>query len=363
MTLKDLLRESANTTIILQSADGSFPPGHNGPYHDPETPARNTAHWLVTLAHINHNESSDEIISAAHRACDYLLSSAARPMNASFFCRTNPKKDFCNGLMGQAWAIEGLIAASRLLDRKDALQLAQEVFHLHPFSKDDALWQRVAVDGSYLPPDATFNHQLWFAAIAAQLQDTEATQRAGHFLDQIGQHVQLYPNGIIFHKSKLGPVKPAHFNSVMALARATYAALRRMKERRQLYSKSVGYHGFNLYAFAMLKQQFPDHPFWTSKKINKMLAVTQTDAFLKDLDHSHYGWPYNPPGLELAFAGEVFNLGHEYCQFWINRQYEKTYDANIQNLLTRDTPDPQTSSARLYEATRLTGQYELPTPP
>ena len=362
MTLVDLLRESANAAITSQNADGSFPPGYNGPYHDPETPVRNTAHWLITLTHINHKEPSYEMTSAAHRACDYLLSNAARPMNASFFCRTNPKKDFCNGLIGQAWAMEGLVAAWNLLGRKDALQLAHEVFYCHPFSKDDALWQRVAVDGSYLPPDATFNHQLWFAAIAAQLQDAEATQRARYFLDQVGQHVQLYPNGIIFHKSKLGSFKLAFFSSPMSLARTTYAALRRMKERRQLYSKSVGYHGFNLYAFAMLKQQFPDHSFWSSKKINKILAVTQTEAFLSDLEYSHYGWPYNPPGLELAFAGEVFNLGHEYCQFWITRQYEKTYDAHTQNLLTRNTPDPQTSAARLYEATRLTDRYELPSP-
>ena len=25
--------------------------GHNGPYYDPETPVRNTAHWITTFAY------------------------------------------------------------------------------------------------------------------------------------------------------------------------------------------------------------------------------------------------------------------------------------------------------------------------
>lgn len=337
----------------------AIPGGHNGPHHDSETAVRNTAHWLVTFCKVLENYKNLVIEEAGYQAINYLTSSIVRPMKSSFLCRTNPEKDFCNGLMGQAWAMEGLIVAGRILGRSDALALAQEVFFLHPWIENRAVWRRVAVDGSYLTPDGTFNHQLWFAAIASQLSDNEATRRSRLFLDNIGQHVQLYSDGVIFHMARLGTLASIHKLNSSEIAKALLGEGKRIGSRRALKSKSVGYHGFNLYAFALLKQSFPDHSFWTSPKFAKMLVVTQSASFLKSLDQSAYGWPYNPPGIEFAFAGEVFGLGHDYCQRWINRQYDHTYNPSTGDLLTRNVPDPATSAARIYEATRLTGEYTL----
>ena len=50
MTLYDILVKSALAGIALMQDDGSMPNGHNGPYGDPETPVRNTAHWSITFA-------------------------------------------------------------------------------------------------------------------------------------------------------------------------------------------------------------------------------------------------------------------------------------------------------------------------
>jgi len=337
-----------------------FRSGKNGPYNDPETPVRNTAHWVFVLANLSTAHLEHEKVSAAHEACDYLLGRDARPMRASFFCRTNPEKDFCNGLMGQAWAMEGLIAAGNHLQREDALAAAREVFFLHPWLEERALWRSVAVDGSYLSLDYTFNHQLWFAAMASQLDDEEATRRALCFLNGVGQHVQLYRDGVVFHQSRLGA--PSRFirGGVLSQLRNIKGEAKRLRARLNLYSKSVGYHGFNLYAFALLKQQFPEHSFWSTGRFASMLAVTKTDRFLKSLDQSAYGWPYNPPGIEFAFVGEVFGLGHDYCQTWITRQFERTYNDETGELLTRNVPDPATSAARIYEAVRLKGDYVLP---
>jgi hypothetical protein len=339
---------------------GSFESGYNGPYYDPETPVRNTAHWLFLLSQLIKVSQDPRFIPAAHKACDYLLSDLARPMHASFYCRTNPEKDFCNGLIGQAWAMEGLIAAGEALGRDDAISLAREVFFMHPWLEKQALWRRVAVDGSYLTTDGTFNHQLWFAAIAAQLADEEATRRAQRFLDHVGQHVQLHQDGVVFHRSSMGPLVRILRRGLKNLLKDVMSEASRLHSRSSLYIKSVGYHGFNLYAFALLKRQFPGHPFWSSTKFAKMLAVTKTDRFLKSLDQSAYGWPYNPPGIEFAFAGEVFGLGHDYCQTWITRQFERTYNDETGELLTRNVPDPATSAARIYEAVRLKGDYVLP---
>ncbi|QDZ40717.1 agl cluster protein AglQ [Euhalothece natronophila Z-M001] len=358
-SLIQVLEASALQALEIQQPDGSMPSGHNGPYHDPETPVRNTAHWLVTFCHIYEQTQDQRLFHAANKATNYLLSAEARPQEASFFCRKNPKKDSCNGLIGQAWAIEGLICAARTLKREDAYTTAKEVFELHPFLENRAIWQRVAAEGNYLTPDRTFNHQLWFAAIGAELRDQEATDKVYQFLDQIGTNVDNYQNGVIFHNSPLGKTKLKDLNSLSNITMAIKRIVKSKRNRRSLYSKSVGYHSFNLYAFAILKKHFPKHKFWSSSKMQKMLDITKEPIFRTQLDQSDYSWPYNPPGLELAFCGEAFDLGKDYCQKWITTQVEKTYDHKTKNLMLNNSADTTTSSARIYEATRLNNDYEV----
>ena len=117
MFLSDIIMQTSRAALQLQRADGSFPEGCNGPYHDSETPVRNTAHWLITmLKAFEISQAKPDFIDSAWRAVQYLLSPSARPMNATFFCRTNPEKDFCNGVIGQAWVIEALAIAGRKLN-------------------------------------------------------------------------------------------------------------------------------------------------------------------------------------------------------------------------------------------------------
>jgi hypothetical protein len=356
--LREALRIAATAAVDVQHPDGSFPAGHNGPYRDPETPVRNTAHWLVTLCDLYRETGHELWGAAAHRAADYLLGEEARPAGASFFCRTNPSKDRCNGVMGQAWAIEGLIAAARALGREDADRVAKEVFFLHPFREEQGVWERVEVDGSHPGPDRTFNHQLWFAAIGGQLGDEEAGRRALHFLKGPGTRVETYRDGIICHGSRIERLPLSRSSRPRDLMLGVRSAVSRWRSRRVLWSKSVGYHAFNLYAYALLKQRFPAEPFWRGETMTRMLAVTLTPTFKRDLDDNPYGYPYNPPGIELALAGEVFGLDATYCREWIAMQVARTLD-HRGSLLTRGVPDRATSAARIYEATRLVGSYAL----
>jgi len=358
--LKNYVYEIAKKSIIELNSVGYSTPGHNGPYRDLETPVRNTAHRLYLLSNLAYLFKESLIIDAANKACDYLCSELARPKNTIFYCRNNPKKDFSNGLIGQAWAIEGLIAAAKLLGRSDALRIAKECYFLHPWVEDHSSWCRVDMDGGSLTIDRTFNHQLWFAAISAHLNDSEITRRSERFLDNIGQHVQIYDDGIIFHQSRLGTLSSNFKKISHLLIKNLYMELLRVKSHKKNYSKSVGYHSFNLYAFALLKKIFPHHKFWSSLKFTKMLNVTKSKNFLFSLDSSIFGWPYNPPGIELAFVGEVFDMGREYSQSWINLQYDRTFNSTTGDLLTHNVPDSLTSAARIYEAMRLKGDYYLP---
>ena len=100
--LWDIIARSAENALSTQASDGSLPPGHNGPYRDPETPTRNTAHWLITFLHSYDYTQKPEFKASAEKAAEYLMTAKARPMAQTFWCRTDPAKDFANGLIGQA---------------------------------------------------------------------------------------------------------------------------------------------------------------------------------------------------------------------------------------------------------------------
>ncbi len=358
--LLEIIERMAANALVRQSSDGTMPPGHNGPYHDPETPVRNTAHWLFTFSALYENTGEQKWAKAAHRAANYLCSKEARPMNASFWCRKNPQKDFCNGVMGQAWAMEGLIKADAVLDREDCYKTAEEVFLLHPFDESKSIWQRVNVDGSYASYDGTFNHQLWFAAIASQLPKTAlAKERALKFLENLEKKIDLYKDGVLVHNSPVEANSLIKISPTLATMKGVYYKYHYIKTRNKLYLKSVGYHAFNLFAFAILKSQFSDHPFFSSLKIKKMLSVLGSESLIESMNNSPYGYWYNPPGIEIAFSIEVLGGSEELAQRWIDLQASKTFNSETGSLLSKDAPDPATAEARIYEALRLKNNYTV----
>ncbi len=354
MRLADVIEATAEAGLVLQRSDGSFPAGHNGPYDDAETPLRNTAHWIVTVLKAYELNGNASFREAARRASNILLAPDARPSGATFLCRTNPAKDSANGLIGQAWVMEALVELHRVLGDDRAREVAAQVFLLHPFSPVGGLWRRVDVDGSLLTVDPTFNHQLWFAAAGALLDptgDTEIGDRAGRFLDgALAQTFAVRRTGRIRHEA----VQPW-----LARARGLLVGLKyprtRLKQRRAQDAREVGYHAFNLYAFAILHRWRPEHPLWRSRRFLRALRFVARGGLAGALSNP-FGGPYNPVGFEAALAIETFQpllsvrLGSPVE--WIERQLEHTFDASS-NLMNRNTPDPQTLAARFYELTRL----------
>lgn len=359
MRLQDYIISKADSAIGSQQPDGSMPGGSNGPYGDVETSVRNTSHWLSVFSYAYQKTANSKFEFAANNAVDFLLSPHCRPMGASFHCRVNPYKDSCNGLIGQAWAIEGLVSAYKVFNRKDALKVAREVFKMHPFAMRPGLWRRVSVDGSYLDFDHTFNHQLWFAAIGATLNDDEIDVMVKVFMRNIIRHVHLYTDGVIYHRTPLSQWRIYPNWSVSSIASFIRINTSRYRIKKYLYSKSVGYHSFNLYALAILKEQYPHDDIWLSKKLHKILNVTYKPGFREMLSSTEFGWTYNPAGIELAYVGEIFNLSPSCSQEWINMQCNYTYDKSSSDILSYSSPDCFTASARIYEATRLSRQYDI----
>jgi len=375
--------------IILECVDGQLEqmnsndcpvqPGHNGPYHDPETPVRNTGHWLITFSHTFEWTGDEKFRDAARRCADYLLSEPARPHGFSFHHRDQAGKDRCNGLIGQAWTFEALAEVSCLLGDPQYARLAEEVFFQHPFNEELGLWKRLEIDGRVLSEDPVFNHQLWFAACASLIAADargEIRGRVTCFLDRLPANVTVLAGGLIYQiiqhlfekdldqkftlgtRAKQLARKCLHaFKGLRFPERSPTKAETRVEYGRKWAYKSVGYHAFNMYAFALLKQQIPGHSFWTTDRFREMIAYMRTDEYWQALEDNRYGYPYNPPGFEVPYSLVV--LGDldrdqliEVTRRWAGEQFRRCFNPQT-GKMDRNTEDPETHTARLYELVRL----------
>jgi hypothetical protein len=348
--LHDLLARSAAAALRLQRRDGSFAPGRNGPYADADTPVRNTAHWLLLLASVYRLGGERRLREAAFRAGAWLSSAEARPGSHTFLCRTAPGKDSCNGLIGQAWAIEGLAEAAACLGAEPLSKLAEAVFLRHPFDERAGLWRRVESDGRTLGPDYTLNHQLWFAAAGALLAPLAASEvgaRVRAFLDGLPRSFAVHRDGAVRHAVAASAAARSDRRVALRLLRA------RWRERAAAREKAVGYHAFNLHALALLRTRHPDHAFFASRRFERAWRYACSPGFERAAADNRFAFPYNPAGIEMAQALAVFAPGsHAEQQRWLAEQLSRHWDAPA-SLLSRATPDPETLAARLCQAARL----------
>jgi len=362
MDLYTLLIRSADAGIEQIQDSRHMEPGHNGPYHDPETPVRNTAHWTITFLTAYKITGDNCYLDAVEKCLSYLMSDEVRPHGNTFRHRNIDGKDACNGLIGQAWTMEALAMAGGELNRQEPLNLAKSVFLQHPFSNSLGAWKVVEVDGTTLGYDLTLNHQIWFAAAGAQIveNDNSADQiesEVRNFLDELQHNMHQYSSGLIYHN-----LRPS-----LSLQKYTILALENINRRRipmpileQLRPettkdrkrKAIGYHSFNLYGLTLLKQVYPDHDFWCSTVFEKALNYSSSDQFKEMIETNPYGYPYNCTGIEMAVVSHAFNDDTNTADEWLAEQFNRSLDPETK-LLTKDTEDPATTSARIYEATRL----------
>jgi hypothetical protein len=363
MKLWDLIIASAEKAVALQHVNGCMAPGQSGPRGIIETPIRNTAHWLIVFLKAYGLTGNPAYQQAGLRAAAYLMSQEARPMQAAFWCRKDPRKDFSNGLIGQAWVLEALAAASVQLKDEQYGKLAAEVFLLHPFDEKYGLWHSVNVDGSLLPICGTFNQQLWFAASGALILNSgiaNGTIKAHvkRFLQTIPCNIYVHRNGLIGHEIFRLKRHEGFWGEFRDIRRTMRGLV-----KKQHYEQSIGYHSFNLYAWALLKQLgwLSDDSFWMSSNFKKILRYITTPSFRHNVTMNPYAFRYNPTGFEVAFALEAFT---DYFRGsatqsvdWVREQIGLHYSFN-DNLMCAHSPDPETLSARIYEAVRLSN-HEL----
>jgi hypothetical protein len=261
----------------------------NGPYGDVETPVRVLAHKL-RIASILMSGSAVADLSSKY---EVLLSMQERPFGGNYrFREPIEKKDSINGLMGPAWALEGLLSVqSALDDHHEIKKIILEILCANEFCKKYSLWMRRAPCGTQLGIDYTFNHQLWYCSMVLQ---TSMFRNGQQFLENQIPKIKLYKNGVINHHTPIVK-KELSIDS----AKSHYYFMRNLNTN---YEKSLGYHAFNLLALARCKVFFPDLPCWESPKIRRILEFQPTETDLNIMSESKYADIYNPqlPGYLLA---------------------------------------------------------------
>ena len=375
MTIAELIIDSSKKAINFQTDEGSMPAGHNGPYNDNETPVRNTSHWLITFAKSYELTDDSIFLDAVQKTANYLISAETRPFKYSFFHRKNSQLDSCNGLIGQAWTIEALVIASTVLNETKYLEIAEEVFLLHTFNDEYGLWNRLEIDGTIKTIDSTFNHQLWFAACAAQInykKKTECDTIISRFISCLPNNMYVFDEGLIFHPIKneellidiyenqpfINYIKIKIKEVINNLTHSKNELKRlEMEKNSKMIYKSVGYHHFNMYAFALLKNQFPSNNYWNNSEFNSTIKYLMGDHYKDELENNSFGYSYNPPGFEIPYALEILcNLKidelFDISTYWIDKQIKKCYNSYTK-MMDRNTLDSFTHSARLYELTRF----------
>jgi ribosomal 30S subunit maturation factor RimM len=375
MDIQDIIFSLAEKAIDELNKNGFMSGGHNGPYYDPETPVRNTAHWATTFAHCYRVTKDDKYYKAVELCGDYLLSKEARPMDATFFCRSNPKKDLSNGTIGQAWAIEGLVSAYKVTGNQKYIELAQQVFLLHPFNERYKLWQVVNVDGSHRSFDMTFNHQLWFAAagfiLLTECENDVIKQQCHAFMNDMPNKFKIYKSGLVKHGITNKIKIKDQLRNVFDYVNYQLSVL---KTKKNMLYKENGYHLFNVYAFALIKQtgndfsvfNSPDFKialqYCVSQELHNWLEHTSREGDINNMsqveyDKSNiYAYPYNAPAFELSYIYHCFKeeLGEQEAliERIISKQLSYNYDSKKQSF-SKNTEDVNTLNARIYEYVRF----------
>lgn len=369
MKYRDIIDEIVYRKAELVCNGEQILGGHNGPYYDYEVPIRNISHWICMFSKYYDLTGRSLYRSAVEILSDVYNDPHSFQDGHSCVCRIKCGKDKTNGVMGQAWVIEGLLACAKTLGDDTFYHKAVTLFQVQRFDWKYGLWSVVETDGRDLGFDITFNHQLWFAAAGSEIIsyrfNEEIDRQIKRFLECSNKFFCVHSNGLIFHFLKYTP----NIRQWRWFWRTYRDAERGLDHGTpSLVYKEEGYHLFSVYAFAILSKVYGDNPFFQTEKVKSSIAYAFDERFLRrlssvdsSLDNTHiakntnkninaYGYPYNSPAFELPYIEQAFGDGSHgvLIEYLLSEQFRLTYDKD-EKQFSNNTEDVDTLNARLYE--------------
>lgn len=341
--------------ILISGNRAYIPGGVNGPYFDIETPIRNTAHWLITYSILAGSGAGNKYREIAHQLLNFLLEPGEYRKNGIYIHRQKSGKDWTNGVIGQAWVVEALAIAGELLDNDIARINAQKYASVLEFDTKVGAWNRPKLAGYKQQIDFTLNHQLWFATAMAEAFAGQQIDEINIFLSKLAKGgFRIRKDGRVCHLLY-------SFNSMKGLLLQARYALMEKRYPDAVMNKEVGYHLYNLYPLARLRDQYPDHKFFTMDHLKKAISYSVSDNFLNSIKTNHFSYNYNSPAFEFPLILHCFRdiyietdlLGGEMeidnkIEKQLKYQLDLTYDEDVVFFASKN-PDPITLTSRIYE--------------
>ncbi|MBB4860833.1 hypothetical protein HNO88_004178 [Novosphingobium chloroacetimidivorans] len=344
--LLERLVNLADAGLKMQSGAGPMPAGRNGAYGDPETPVRNTSHWLTSFCVANAVTGEAKFREAAERALRFLLACVAA-VPGGIPVRQAPTKDRTNGVLGQAHLLESLFYAAVALQRDDAWQAGIDLIKRHSWNESWNLWNRVTPSGKILPPDETFNHQLYFAAAVALFApgNEYALLELDRFIAGTAYTFQTRVDGRVVHSVR----RPANF--VQRLRHA----IREPKREKAMATKEADYHLYNMYGYALLAASGKDPMLNERSDWHRAKSFVTGPAVKKRITATHWmnglSSGTETAACDLAFFNQVFG---EPDQADLDLAEEMLdFTGGPDGSFSLYSPDPVTQQARHYRYWRL----------
>jgi hypothetical protein len=339
ITLRELLKRSAESAINIQCEDGAFPQRKTTYYGDPQQPVRITSQWLRIFTEVYSITNDRKFLKAARDASSYLVSDKVRPHGYTFHCRNSSNKDKVNGVFGQAIPIWALATAADSFNKERLHKVAEEVAVHHPYDEYLSLWHRVEIDGKVLPIDRTLNHQLAFAAAVSTVKNDKCQSNVLNFLDNLENLIGIRSTRVIRHLSKTPLIHQGdttYKNKLTTLRNRVLFELYSYSQSTKY--KEISYHPLNIFWLSCLKKQFPNHSIWDSDLINNIINIIKTDYFKNQVQKPDMSFTVSATGFYVGVALAIFEENISDAISWIEKQLSYAYDLSNE-LLVKDVAD------------------------
>lgn len=351
------IKKIADENFACFIKEGHAIAGCNGPYKNVDTPVRNTAHWCVTYAFLYRRYNDENYRSMVETFEAYLLNNEHYGVSGAIKSTDNGVDD-TNGVIGQAWTIEGIIAAYEITKNEACLNRAIKIFKSQVFDWNKGIWKICCTDGRVIGYDYVYNHNLWFATSGAMIllhrDDKEIRESIERFLDCSRYTLGVQMSGVLFHVVNLnwslrGRMK---FFVKMLLTDINIGKFKKMNYLEK------GYQLFDLYGFALLKNMFGQHPLFKTRKLKNAVSFGLSKGTIDKLgdrpeNANRYAYAYNSPAFEFPYVSLSFlgKCDEDFAKKLLEIQDIITFDTEKMNY-GNNNDDPETLMARIYELVR-----------
>jgi len=359
--LYDLIIQSANNYLRLQNSDGSFNPGHNGPWWNKDSPIRNTSHIALLLYKAHKLTRDKKYLVSAMKACEFIMLDKNRPYNFNFYCRAEADK--VNGLIGVSWALEPLITIGIEMKITKYLNFSKKIIEMHNYNRKKHLWHVNNLDGKKGIICNSINQQIWFASMVLTLgnylKDKSLIYIANDFFVNLPKKLIYLKGGIVSQTIDKNKIKNLLFYLLEEVIRGN---------KKCNYERSVGYQPFLMYGLCLAYLKNKELDLWKNEKIIGMIRgilVSLKNNYSPQMlpTQNRFIGKYNPIGFEIALILQTFgdlyssnpNVKKDFTtqiKRWAEFQVKNYFNFD-EGFMNKNTNDKLVLSARLYESIYL----------